>query len=82
MRGYVKKLDRPTYRTGVTVINWECEPGQQWDENAAFPRCLVSMGPNNSMNDRVSNTIFNLDVVHGGPGGGVMSHTCLRWPQS
>jgi hypothetical protein len=72
VRGNVRK---PTHRTGVTVINRECEPGQQWDDNAAFPRFLVVMGPNNSLNNCVSDAIFDLDVVHGGSGGGKMSDT-------
>lgn len=53
------------------MVNREGEPGQQWDENAAFPRRLVMMGSNDSLNNCVSNAIFDLHFVHGGSNGDI-----------
>ena len=55
-----------TYRTSITLVNRERETRQQWDNNAALPRCTFSVCSNYAMNDGVSNSVLNLHLVDNG----------------
>lgn len=61
-----------THRTGITMINREGEAREQGYHDAASPWDTIVVCADNSMDDRISNLVFDLDIIHHRP-----SRECL-----
>jgi hypothetical protein len=52
-----------THRAGITVVDRERKAGHHREYNTTLPWSILTMSSDNTMNQSVPNSIFNLDVV-------------------
>lgn len=57
-------MRRMAYRTGITVVDGECEPGECGDDDATLPRCTISVRADDARDQSITNLILYLHIVH------------------
>ena len=53
-----------TYSVSVSMVYGEGKPRQQWNHDTTFPRGSLSVRPNDTMDDGISDAILYLNVFH------------------
>jgi hypothetical protein len=52
-----------THRAGITVVNRERKARHHREHNTTLPWSILAMSSDNTVNQSVANSVFNLDVV-------------------
>ncbi len=58
------KQRKLAYCACITVVNGERKPRKKRYENATLERCILSMRSDDTMDDGITDLVFNLGFIH------------------
>jgi hypothetical protein len=53
-----------THSASVRMVYGEGKARQQWNHDTTLPRGFLSVRPNDTMDDGISDAVFHLDIFH------------------